>query len=290
MPLHKIPSASDWPRESYKFVIPQRRHRTVRNQSVTVVNVIPLPADNASNGWSPDSPSHQSDTDSGLGKRTSPEMHRHALGHIKASSMPSMSVSIHEPFTIRNQLSAQAKPFDPTFVSPLPEQSQRPHFSPMPHSDCHSSHPSHFHPLQDQPPFSTSHHAPLSFKPNHHSHFQQGESNNALAPSIFDPYAPSTNSLAAGPHTPHQTQINPYTQDSTASGGTSYFQDSSYTQPLQYHLYTALGPHREAIHPHQRNARDFFISDTLREELQKKAAAAHQVLPREWSPIHPSLS
>ena len=112
------------------------------------------------------------------------------------------------------------------------------------------------------------------------AYYHQDEPNNGLTPPIFDPYASSP------AHTPHPTQINPYAQDNTTQGAASYYQDSSYTQPLQYHLYTALGPHREAISPHQRNAQDFFISDTLREDLQRKSAAAHQVLVRKYKDLY----
>jgi len=48
---------------------------------------------------------------------------------------------------------------------------------------------------------------------------------------------------------------------------------------LQYHLYAPLGPHREHLLPYQRNAHDFFISENLRQELQRKAEATLQVLP-----------
>lgn len=48
---------------------------------------------------------------------------------------------------------------------------------------------------------------------------------------------------------------------------------------LQYHLYAPLGPHREHLLPYQRNAHDFFMSENLRQELQRKAEATLQVLP-----------
>jgi PAB-dependent poly(A)-specific ribonuclease subunit 3 len=39
-----------------------------------------------------------------------------------------------------------------------------------------------------------------------------------------------------------------------------------------------MGPHREDLLPYQRLSHDFFMSNDLREELQKKSAATLQVL------------
>ena len=273
-------------RTSSTPTIPQRRYHTFQHQPVASSNTTPFPADMAdSRSRAPRS--HQSDTDNGLGTGASPRTHRNNRRHLKSISLPSMSTNTQEPFTIRGQLSAQAKPFNPTLVTPSPEPLRRPYSSHTPRSEHHPFFPMLPRYSQDNHSLLNSRHAPFHFEPSHNSHFQQAEPNHGLAPPAFDPYGSSTGSLSTGPHTPHQPQINPYAQDSSTTGGTSYFQDSSYTQPLQYHLYTALGPHREAMHPHQRNARDFFLSDTLREELQRKSAAAHQILPRELSGYHP---
>lgn len=86
----------------------------------------------------------------------------------------------------------------------------------------------------------------------------------------------------------YQQPINPYAQEVGASAGTGYYQGTSYTQPLQYHLYAPLGPHREAMSPYQRAVHDFFISDHLREDLQRKAAATVQTLPSEYQSIFPA--
>ena len=213
------------------------------------------------------------------GRTATPKVERSSLGPIRAIGIPSMNRDTPKPPAVRGQLNAQARPFQSSIAMLPSKHLGRPPFSPRPrppHAFFHQLHP-------PCPPdgsfFTMSNHASFTQEPYQLSHYQQGESNNGLAPSIFDHYAPSP-VLPAGPHTPHQTQINPYAQDNTTQSGTSYYQDSSYTQPLQYHLYTALGPHREAMLPHQRNAQDFFISDTLREDLQRKSAAAHQVLPR----------
>ncbi|KAJ3300231.1 PAB-dependent poly(A)-specific ribonuclease subunit 3 [Borealophlyctis nickersoniae] len=49
-------------------------------------------------------------------------------------------------------------------------------------------------------------------------------------------------------------------------------------QPLQYHLYTSPLPHVSNLHPHQKTIHAFFMSDKLREELQRKSEAVQQVL------------
>jgi PAB-dependent poly(A)-specific ribonuclease subunit 3 len=51
------------------------------------------------------------------------------------------------------------------------------------------------------------------------------------------------------------------------------------TMQAQYHNYAPLGPHRDNLLAYQRTAHDFFMSDKLREELQKKAESTLQVLP-----------
>ena len=223
-----------------------------------------------------------SDTGDALGHTATPKVERSSLGHMEATSLPHVNADPATSPAARSPFCAQAKSFKSGIAS-LPwkyrKRRRRSPFSPMSRSNrafLYVLHPSN--PLNG-PSFTMSTHA--SFTPESHSlsYRQQGESNNGLAPPIFDHYAPSS-ALTTGPHTPHQTQINPYAQDNTTQSGTSYYQESSYTQPLQYHLYTALGPRREAMHPHQRNAQDFFISDTLREDLQRKSAAAHQVLSR----------
>ncbi|MCJ1479068.1 PAB-dependent poly(A)-specific ribonuclease subunit 3 [Lambiella insularis] len=85
--------------------------------------------------------------------------------------------------------------------------------------------------------------------------------------------------------TPSQPpQINPYAQESNPTDNPSYYQNSSFAQPIQYHLYSSLGPHREALSPYQRAAHDFFIPDGLREELQRKSAATLQILPNSTLP------
>ncbi|KAI9888744.1 MAG: PAB-dependent poly(A)-specific ribonuclease subunit 3 [Vezdaea aestivalis] len=74
-------------------------------------------------------------------------------------------------------------------------------------------------------------------------------------------------------------QINPYAQDDM---GAAY--QSTFSQPLNYHLYAPLGPHRENLLAYQRTVHDFFISDALREELQRKSEASRQILPNSTLP------
>jgi PAB-dependent poly(A)-specific ribonuclease subunit 3 len=80
------------------------------------------------------------------------------------------------------------------------------------------------------------------------------------------------------------SQYNPYAEDhnSIAAAGASYYPTQGvYTapmQPLQYHLYAPVGPPRSDLAPYQRQAHDFFISNDLREDLQKKSAATRQVM------------
>lgn len=92
----------------------------------------------------------------------------------------------------------------------------------------------------------------------------------------YDPFAP--------PIAP--TQFNPYANDHSSMAGASaaaYYQgQGAYATPLQpppYHLYANIGPYREDLLPYQRQTRDFFMPDDLREELQKKSHAALQVIP-----------
>jgi hypothetical protein len=78
-------------------------------------------------------------------------------------------------------------------------------------------------------------------------------------------------------------QVNPYAQDANSSAGAPFYNNNNtFQQPPQYHLYTSLAPHRENLQPYQRAQHDFFMSDKLREELQRKSAAALQVLPSEF--------
>ncbi|KAF1986396.1 PAB-dependent poly(A)-specific ribonuclease subunit PAN3 [Aulographum hederae CBS 113979] len=81
------------------------------------------------------------------------------------------------------------------------------------------------------------------------------------------------------------SQVNPYAQDTSSMGSAAFYQNNeNYAQPLQYHLYNPLGPHRENLLAYQRTAHDFFLADDLREDLTRKAAASRQTLPNSSLP------
>ncbi|TVY46335.1 PAN2-PAN3 deadenylation complex subunit PAN3 [Lachnellula occidentalis] len=103
--------------------------------------------------------------------------------------------------------------------------------------------------------------------------------------SAYDPFAMTGVNQALSAATPY----NPYDESNNiSSNGAGYFQTPAAfittNQPLQYHLYAPIGPHREDILAYQRHAHDFFMPETLREELQKKAEATFQVMPNSQLP------
>jgi PAB-dependent poly(A)-specific ribonuclease subunit 3 len=135
----------------------------------------------------------------------------------------------------------------------------------------------------------------------------QQESNNVSSNlGSYDPYNTTTTGTIQAGLTNQPQQINPYAQDESV-GTSGYYQgQETYSQPvrsffawkqqstnhlkLNYHLYAPLGPHRENLLAYQRTVHDFFISDGIREELQRKSEASHQILPskqispRLWTP------
>ncbi|TAQ85954.1 hypothetical protein B7494_g5721 [Chlorociboria aeruginascens] len=101
----------------------------------------------------------------------------------------------------------------------------------------------------------------------------------------FDPF-----SMSAVAQAMPSAQYNPYLEENSnlANNGSGYFQTqanySAPVQPLQYHLYAPIGPHREDLLAYQRLAHDFFMPEKLREDLQKKAEASLQVMPNSQLP------
>ncbi|KAI0542673.1 hypothetical protein GGR58DRAFT_166071 [Xylaria digitata] len=91
------------------------------------------------------------------------------------------------------------------------------------------------------------------------------------------------------------SQYNPYAEEHNplAGAGTSYYGAqntySTPSQPLQYHLYYPLAPIRDSLQPYQRAVFDFFLPESLREDLQKKSEAARQVLASQPGVQSPSL-
>ena len=159
----------------------------------------------------------------------------------------------------------------------------------------HSSYTSHSDRSRNGTYLSYTQHQNLSGNPgNHHNSMgygashgssaynsSQGDMNNGLQQqqhTHFDSYATSASPLPSHAQ-PHAAQFNPYAQEHTSNGNNSYHQASQYSQPLQYHLYANFGPTRDGLTQFQRSARDFFLPDALREELQKKSAATLQILP-----------
>ena len=178
------------------------------------------------------------------------------------------------PWTNKRQLSGEAKSFVPQGPAPpgqfantvgIPSDS----ITPFTQRGVHT--PTFFHQFQ-----------PYNMPPVSYFSYQ-GETNGRLSQGMYDPYVSPTPPLAAVAQGHHPPQSNPYAQDSTAAGGASYYQNNAYTQPVLYHLYASLGPHRENLLPYQRAAHDFFISDSLREDLQRKSAATLQILPSEYT-------
>jgi PAB-dependent poly(A)-specific ribonuclease subunit 3 len=98
----------------------------------------------------------------------------------------------------------------------------------------------------------------------------------------YDPFTMTgaSQEVAANPY-------NPYDAANLGAGSAYYSAQSAYgaaTQPLQYHLYAPIGPHKEDLLPYQRLPHSFFLADKLREELQKKSEAALQTMPNSQLP------
>ncbi|KAK9464377.1 hypothetical protein V1512DRAFT_282109 [Lipomyces arxii] len=77
-------------------------------------------------------------------------------------------------------------------------------------------------------------------------------------------------------------QMTPYSQPTPDM----YYQQAQpmHYQPLNYHLYAEMPPHKVHLLPYQKTVQGFFLSDNLREELQRKEEASLQVLPNSALP------
>ncbi|KAK9311473.1 hypothetical protein V1524DRAFT_442322 [Lipomyces starkeyi] len=93
---------------------------------------------------------------------------------------------------------------------------------------------------------------------------------------------PSPVQKSIQPPTYDYNSLGPYTQPSQDI----YYQQAppAHYQPLNYHLYAPLPPHKINLLPYQRTVQGFFQSDNLREELQRKTEAALQILPTSGLP------
>lgn len=92
----------------------------------------------------------------------------------------------------------------------------------------------------------------------------------AMPTTAFNPYADDHNAAAAAA-----------AAAALGAANSAYFPQNAFTthtQPLLHHLYFPAGPHKEDLLPYQRTSHDFFMSEKLRQDLQKKAEAARQVI------------
>ncbi|MCJ1465693.1 PAB-dependent poly(A)-specific ribonuclease subunit 3 [Pseudocyphellaria aurata] len=94
----------------------------------------------------------------------------------------------------------------------------------------------------------------------------------------------STPNLPSTSHTPQPPNI-PYVQETNSM---TYYQGNNFSQPLQHHLYAALGPHREGLRPNQRTARDLFIPEDLRQTLQRRSETTLSIFQN--STLPPSIA
>ncbi|KAI1744539.1 hypothetical protein F4680DRAFT_405125 [Xylaria scruposa] len=136
------------------------------------------------------------------------------------------------------------------------------------------------------------------FKPTQYTDFGQnnydinstdavnGTSDNSMG---YDPFMSNVSQgLQSAQYNPYAEEHNPL-----AGAGASYYGAqntfSTPSQPLQYHLYYPLAPIRDSLQPYQRAVFDFFLPESLRENLQKKSDAARQVLASQPGVQSPSL-
>ncbi|KAI1203552.1 hypothetical protein F5X97DRAFT_283382 [Nemania serpens] len=113
-----------------------------------------------------------------------------------------------------------------------------------------------------------------------------GSSDNSLG---FDPFMSNVSQgLPSTPYNPYAEEHNPL-----AGAGASYYGGqntySASSQPLQYHLYYPFTPIRDSLQSYQRAAYDFFLPESIREDLQRKSEAARQVLASQPGVHSPSL-
>ncbi|OAA60084.1 PAB-dependent poly(A)-specific ribonuclease subunit PAN3 [Cordyceps fumosorosea ARSEF 2679] len=99
----------------------------------------------------------------------------------------------------------------------------------------------------------------------------------------FDPNAASGSNGTADPFNlaAAAAAFNPYAENHGGMAGAApqFYQGGQFPpQPLQYHLYAPVGPHREDLLQYHRVTHDFFIPEKLREEMQRKSEAALQVI------------
>ncbi|RVX72570.1 hypothetical protein B0A52_03966 [Exophiala mesophila] len=109
------------------------------------------------------------------------------------------------------------------------------------------------------------------FVPRQQQESSLGSESDVSIPQQFDSFQ-STH--AANPYLEHNMN------------GQGFYQASSFQQPVQYHNYAPIGHFNSNLTPYQRTAHDLFIPNALREDIQKKSAAALQTLPNSQLPNH----
>ncbi|ATZ53929.1 Bcpan3 [Botrytis cinerea B05.10] len=123
------------------------------------------------------------------------------------------------------------------------------------------------------------------FTPQNYDLSQTLPTNGATPEATYDPF-----SMGSVSQTIPTTFQNHYSEDlgilagpgvGTGGAGGTYFQGQpNYSvQPLNYHFYAPIGPHTDNLTPYQKSIHDLFLSDRLREELQRKSEAYHQAMP-----------
>jgi PAB-dependent poly(A)-specific ribonuclease subunit 3 len=112
----------------------------------------------------------------------------------------------------------------------------------------------------------------------------QGDTDVSVGGMGYDMFNPNPNMQSIASQSHQSTAHNPYAQSSGL--GPEYYSNPNALQASpSYHLYWPIGPQPTGLLAYQRTAHDFFIPDALREELQKKAEVARQVLPTSSLPI-----
>ncbi|KAF2197786.1 PAB-dependent poly(A)-specific ribonuclease subunit PAN3 [Delitschia confertaspora ATCC 74209] len=102
----------------------------------------------------------------------------------------------------------------------------------------------------------------------------------------YDPFNPSTTVSTMSGSSHQASTINPYVQDPTGLSGASYYQNTNTFQTTPaFHLYWPIGPQPTNLPPYQRTAHDFFLPESLREDLHKKTEVARQIIPNSSLPL-----
>ncbi|KAH4014028.1 PAN2-PAN3 deadenylation complex subunit PAN3 [Parastagonospora nodorum] len=111
------------------------------------------------------------------------------------------------------------------------------------------------------------------------------DSNASASYSGYDPYTSSANLASIAGQGHQSSAMNPYAQGHSGLEASYYQNPSAFQTSPAYHLYWPVGPQPTSLLGYQRTAHDFFIPDALREDLQKRAEVARQVMPNSTLPV-----